>query len=169
MAHLQTFHAPLAAWWASLSVDTRATVAAGAGTIGNTKTGNSASAAGVSTDNGTWGVAHGDDGTAVATGNSVYGVHDGQAYKYDDSTDSWQSRSNGSWTNSTDTNTNQALNQQRTANSNGDVRTQNAGRWQSGGSGFGGGDSNSGAANNRSSGGGWGGNRGGGGGGFRGR
>ncbi len=150
-----------------------ATVAAGAGTIGNTKTGNSASAAGVKTDNGTWGVAHGDNGTAVATGNDVYGVHDGNAYKYDDSTGTWQSRSGDSWTNSTDASTNQALDQQRNANSNGDFRTQNASRWQSGGSGFGGGDG--GWGSNRGGGGwgggNWGGNRGGGGwgGGFRGR
>ncbi len=152
-----------------------ATVAAGAGTIGNTKTGNSVSAAGVATDNGTWGVAHGDNGTAVATGNDVYGVHDGQAYKYDDSTDSWQSHSNGSWNNSTDANTSQALNDQRAANSNGDFRSQNASRWQSGGSGFGGGSNNTNASNRSSGssggGGNWGGAQrsGGGGGGFRGR
>lgn len=132
-----------------------ATVAAGAGTIGNTKTGESVSAAGVKTDNGTWGVAHGDNGTAVSTGNDVYGVHDGTAYKYDDSTGSWQSHSSSGWSNSTDANTNQALNQQRDANSSGDFRSQNSSRWQSGGSGFsGGGGSGSGGGGGSGSGGG---------------
>ncbi|MDA0803451.1 MAG: hypothetical protein O2819_06815 [Planctomycetota bacterium] len=139
-----------------------ATVAAGAGTIGNTTTGESASAAGVKTDNGTWGVAHGSDGTAVATGNNAYGVHDGTAYKYNSDTGSWQSHSGGSWNNTNNANTNQALNQQRNANSTGDFRSQNASQWQSGGGGFSG-DRSQGA------GGGWGGNgRGAAGGGFRG-
>ena len=143
-----------------------ATVAAGAGTVGNTKTGNSVSAAGVKTDNGTWGVAHGDNGTAVSTGNEVYGVHNGNTYKYDDSSNSWQSHSSdGSWNNTNDANTNQALNQQRDANANGDNRSQNSSRWQSGGSGFsGGGDSSGGdrSGGGRSSGGGsWGGGGGG--------
>ncbi len=134
------------------------TVAAGAGTIGNTKTGESVSAAGVKTDNGTWGVAHGDDGTAVATGNDVYGVHNGTAYKYNDDTNSWQSHSSSGWSDVNDANTSQALDSQRSANQNGDFRSQNSNRWQPGGGGFEGNRSGGGS----SGGGGWGGSRGGG-------
>ncbi len=115
-----------------------ATVAAGAGTIGNTKTGSSVSAAGVSTANGTWGVAKGDNGAAVATGNNVYGYHDGSAYKYDDSTNSWQqAQKDGSWSTVKDPSTTNALDQQQATRSDGDFRTSQSNRWQSGGSGFG--------------------------------
>lgn len=114
-----------------------ATVAAGAGTIGNTKTGNSVSAAGVKTDNGTWGVAHGSNGTAVSTGNNVYATHDGNAYKYNDSTDSWQQHTGGdNWSNVNDQSTKDSLDQQAATRSDGDFRSSNASRWQSGGSGF---------------------------------
>ena len=112
---------------------------AGAGTIGNTKTGESASVAGVKTDNGTWGVAKGADGTAVATGNNVYASHDGNVYKYNDSSSSWQQydkSSSSGWNNVNDSATRDSLSQQAATRSDGDWRSSNASRWQSGGDGF---------------------------------
>lgn len=142
-----------------------ATVAAGAGTIGNTKTGSSVSAAGVTTANGTWGVAKGDNGAAVATGNNVYGYHDGSAYKYDDSTNSWQqAQKDGSWSTVNDPATTNALDQQQATRTDGDFRSAQSSRWQSGGSGFAGDGSDAsdarntsdGSANRSSGGGAWG-------------
>ena len=112
---------------------------AGAGTIGNTKTGESASVAGVKTDNGTWGVAKGSEGTAVATGNNVYASHDGNVYKYNDSSSSWQQydkSSSSGWNNVNDSATRDSLSQQAATRSDGDWRSSNASRWQSGGDGF---------------------------------
>ncbi len=141
------------------------TVAAGAATIGNTKTGQSASVAGVSTANGTWGVAHGENGTAVATGNNVYGMQDGNAYKYDQDTNSWQqagkdSSGNSGWNSVNNSSTTDSLNQQKATRDDGDARASNSDRWQSGGSGYSGNSQRS----SSSSWGGGGGSRGGGGG-----
>ncbi len=146
-----------------------ATVAAGTATVGNTKTGQSATVSGVATQNGSWGVAHGDDGTAVKTPNNVYATQDGNAYKYNDSSNSWQqadksSSSGDGWSDVKDSNTTDSLNQQKATRDDGDARASNSGRWQSGGGGFGGSNSQ------RSSGSSWGGGGGArsGGGGFRG-
>ncbi len=132
--------------------DTKAVAAAG--TVGNTATGNEVSAAGVKTENGTWGVAHGDDGTAVATGNNVYATNDGNVYKNTDGT--WQSYDSGSWNNVNDANTKSQLDQQQATRNDGDWRSSMSGRWQQGGSGFdsgqGGAKTNSASNTNRSSG-----------------
>lgn len=139
-----------------------ATAAAGEATVGNTKTGQSATVAGVKTDDGTWGVAHGSDGTAVSTGNNVYATHDGNVYKYDGSSDSWQQHDGGDqWSQVNDQNTRNSLDQQQSMRQDGDDRSQNSSRWQPGGSGF---DSRGGS----SWGGNWGGQARGGGSGFRG-
>ena len=115
-----------------------AKVAAGAGTVGNTKTGQSASVAGVKTDNGAWGVARGSDGTAVAAGNNVYGYHDGSAYRYNDSSNSWQhAGSDNNWSDVKDSATKSDLDQMQSTRSDGDWRASNSSRWQSGGDGFG--------------------------------
>lgn len=111
-------------------------VEAGAATVGNTKDGDSASVAGVKTDNGTWGVAKGPDGAAVATGNNVYATHDGNVYKYDGSSSSWQHYDKGSWSGVNDDATRSALNDQAATRADGDWRSGNAGRWQPGGAGF---------------------------------
>ena len=132
-----------------------ATVAAGAGTIGNTKTGQSVSAAGVKTDNGSWGVAHTDNGTAVKTPNNVYGTSDGNAYRYNDSSNSWEQHQSGdNWSSVNDQNTKDSLNQQQASRADGDARASNSNRWQSGGDGFTG---NSSAAKTSTSGNSWGG------------
>ncbi|MDI9402907.1 MAG: hypothetical protein QM516_03450, partial [Limnohabitans sp.] len=110
---------------------------AGAATVGNTKTGQSASVAGVKTDNGAWGVARGSDGTAVSTGNNVYASHDGNVYKYNDSSSSWQQYDKSSgWNDVNDASTKSSLSQQAATRSDGDWRSANASRWQSGGDGF---------------------------------
>lgn len=114
----------------------RTDAVAGAGTVGNAKTGQSASFAGVKTDNGAWGVAKGSDGTAVAAGNNVYASHDGNVYKYNDSTSSWQQHGSSGWSDVGDSSTRSALSQQAATRSDGDWRSANASRWQSGGDGF---------------------------------
>jgi hypothetical protein len=114
-----------------------AQVAAGSGTIGNTKTGQSESFAGVKTNDGTWGAARGSDGTAVAAGNNVYGYHDGSAYRYNDSSNSWQhADSSNNWSDVKDSATKSDLDQMQSTRSDGDWRSSNASRWQSGGDGF---------------------------------
>ena len=120
----------------AVGVNGQTKAVAGAGTVGNTATGNEVSAAGVKTENGTWGVAHGDNGTAVATGNNVYATGDGNVYK--DNNGTWQSYNNGSWNNVTDANTKSQLNQQQATRNDGDWRSSMSGRWQQGGEGFGG-------------------------------
>ncbi|MDA1261861.1 MAG: autotransporter [Planctomycetota bacterium] len=120
----------------AVGVNGQTTAVAGAGTVGNTATGNEVSAAGVKTENGTWGVAHSDNGTAVATGNNVYATGDGNVYK--DNNGTWQSYSGGSWNNVTDPNTKSQLNQQQATRNDGDWRSSMSGRWQQGGDGFGG-------------------------------
>ena len=130
---------------------------AGAATVGNTKTGQSASVAGVKTDDGTWGVAKGSDGAAVSTGNNVYATHDGNVYKYNDSSSSWQQYDKSSgWNDVNDDATKNSLSQQAATRSDGDWRSENASRWQSGGDGFS--DRSSGSSRSSSS---WGGNWGG--------
>lgn len=111
-------------------------VVAGAGTVGNTKTGDNASVVGVKTDNGAWGVAKGPDGTAVSVGNNVYATHDGGVYKYDDSSSSWQQYDKGNWNGVNDQSTRGSLDDQAATRSDGDWRSNNAGRWQPGGDGF---------------------------------
>ena len=111
-------------------------VVAGAGTVGNTRTGNSASVAGVKTDNGTWGVAKGPDGAAVSTRNNVYGTHDGNVYKYNDNTQSWQQYNRSGWNDVNDSSTRSSLDHQAATRSDGDWRSENTSRWQSGGGGF---------------------------------
>ncbi len=113
--------------------DTKAV--AGAATVGNTATGNEVSAAGVKTENGTWGVAHGENGTAVSTGNNVYATSDGNVYR--DNNGSWQNYNNGGWNNVTDANTKSQLDQQKATRSDGDWRSSMSDRWQQGGDGFG--------------------------------
>ncbi len=121
--------------------DTKAVAAAG--TVGNTTTGNEVSAAGVKTENGTWGVAHGDNGTAVATPNNVYATSDGQVYR--DQNGTWENHSNGSWNTVNDANTTSQLNQQKATRADGDWRSSMA-TGSSGNSWAG----NNGANNNRS-------------------
>ena len=129
----------------AVGVNGQTTAVAGAGTVGNTTTGNEVSAAGVKTENGTWGVAHGDNGTAVATGNNVYATGDGNVYK--DNNGTWQSYNNGSWNNVTDANTKSQLNQQQASRNDGDWRSSMSGRWQQGGDGFGGNQNGANGAN----------------------
>ncbi len=118
----------------AVGVDGDTQAVAGAGTIGNTTTGNEVSAAGVKTENGTWGVAHTDNGTAVATGNNVYTTGDGQVYRSQDG--GWQSYKGGSWNTVSDANTTAQLNQQQATRSDGDWRSSMSDRWQQGGDGF---------------------------------
>jgi len=114
-----------------------ARVAAGEGTIGNARTGQSATVAGVKTDGGTWGVARGPDGAAVAAGNNVYATHDGQVYRYQGDSDSWQQHTGGgNWSSVGDQNLRNSLDSQQSMRQFGDFRSENAGRWQPGGSGF---------------------------------
>jgi hypothetical protein len=111
-------------------------VVAGAGTVGNTKTGQSASVAGVKTDNGAWGVARGPDGTAISAGNNVYATHDGSVYKYDGDSDSFQQYNKDGWNDVSDSATSNSLRHQAATRADGDWRSENASRWQPGGGGF---------------------------------
>jgi hypothetical protein len=121
-----------------------AKVAAGEGTVGNARTGQSASFAGVKTDGGTWGVARGSDGTAVAAGNNLYASHDGSVYRYDGDSGSWQQHSGGgNWSSVEDQNLRNSLDSQQSMRQTGDFRSENAGRWQPGGNGFDSGGRNS--------------------------
>jgi len=140
-------------------------VVAGAGTIGNTRTGESVSAAGVRTENGQWGVASTSDGKAVSVGNNVYATHDGGVYKYDEKSDSWNQYDKGGWSDVGDTSKREALHDQAATRADGDWRSSNSARWQSGGEGLSGRASES----PRTSGGNWGGNYSGGGAGRLGR
>ena len=140
------------------------TVEAGKVTAGSTATGNQVTAAGVKTDNGTWGVAHTDGNTTVATGNNVYSTRDGQVYRDQSASGgSWEKYSNGQWSAATNAGAVSELNQQRATRTDGDWRSSMSDRWQQGGDGFNG---NRGAAGNagntgyRSSGNSWGGDRG---------
>jgi hypothetical protein len=75
----------------------------------------------------------------VATGNNVYASHDGNVYKYNDSSNSWQQydkSSSSGWNNVNDSATRDSLSQQAATRSDGDWRSSNASRWQSGGDGF---------------------------------
>lgn len=111
-------------------------VVAGAGSVTNTKTGESASVAGVKTDNGAWGVAHGSDGTVVSTGNNVYARSDGSVYRYNDSSDSWQQYDRSGWNEVNDSTTRDSLRQQADTRADGDWRSQQSGRWSSGDSAY---------------------------------
>lgn len=113
-----------------------ADVAAGTATVGNTKTGESATVSGVKTDNGSWGVARTDNGTAVEHNGNVYGMQDGNAYRYNGSSSSWEQYNGGSWNAVRDDQTVRALDSQAAARNDGDWRAQNASRWQSGGEGY---------------------------------
>jgi hypothetical protein len=144
------------------------TIKGGTATVGNAYTGNSAKVAGVQTDNGTWGAAKTDNGAAVAHNGDVYGVHNGNAYKYNGSTSSWQQPDkSGGWNNVSDAHTNSSLDDQRSARSSGDDRASNSSRWQSGGSGFSGESAGHSSSSGSNWGGGGGGSRSGGGGGSR--
>ena len=132
-------------------------VVAGAGTIGNTRTGDSISAAGVRTENGQWGVASTSDGKAVSVGNNVYATHDGGVYKYDEKSDSWNQYDKGNWNEVSDPSKRESLHDQAANRADGDWRSSNSARWQSGGEGLSG-RSSEGA---RSAGSSWGGNYGG--------
>jgi len=111
-------------------------VVAGAGSVTNTKTGQSASAAGVKTDNGAWGVAHGSDGTVVSAGNNVYARSDGSVYRYNDSSDSWQQYDRSGWNEVNDSTTRDSLRQQADTRADGDWRSDQSGRWSSGDSAY---------------------------------
>jgi hypothetical protein len=110
--------------------------AAGRATVGNTATGRSATVTGATDENGSWGAVNTESGGAVAHDGNVYGMHDGNAYHYNDSTGTWQRYDSGSWTDVKDEQMVQSLNDQAAARSNGDRRTSNSSRWQSGGEGF---------------------------------
>ena len=128
-----------------------AQVAAGTATVGNTRTGDSATVSGVKTDNGSWGAVQTDNGAAVEHDGNVYGMHDGNAYRYSDSSNSWQRYDSGSWNSVKDDQMVHALDTQSAVRNDGDWRAQNSSRWQSGGEGY------SGERSTGSYGGGWGG------------
>ncbi len=120
---------------------------AGTATVGNTKTGDSATVSGVKTQNGSWGAVQTDNGTTVEHDGNVYGLNDGNAYAYNRANNSWQRYDNGTWNNVTDANTTRALNNQAAQRADGDWRANNANRWQSGGDGFNGERASNGASN----------------------
>lgn len=116
------------------------TATGGAGTIGNADTGRSASVAGVRTDSGSWGAAHGSQGTAVDADGTLYATHDGNVYRSDGSGGWEQHSSGGSWSQVGDTATRDSLDQQQAGRADGDWRSAMSSRWQPGGDGFAGGD-----------------------------
>ena len=113
-----------------------AEVGAGRVTVGNARTGSSATVTAVKTDEGSWGSVRTDDGGAVAHNGEVYGMHDGNAYHYNESTGTWQRYENGSWSDVKDRDTVRSLESQASARDAGDRRASNSSRWQSGGEGF---------------------------------